>query len=128
MQKAVGMLLSAHTLLPNTHLYISVGLFSKFNLEIKYFGLLGKVSVANTKHVRVFETQEGCEHNVLEVLRPAIISARCRFETAVPGSNHIPVWVSVAEHYMTKLLNFQCIPDISTHLQMQASLNFLSWG
>jgi hypothetical protein len=66
MQKAVGMLLGAHTLPPNTHLCINVELFSKFNLEIKYFALLGKVSVANTKHVLVFETQEGCEHNVLE--------------------------------------------------------------
>lgn len=66
MQKAVGMLLVAHTLPPNTHLFINVELFSKFNLEIKYFGLLGKVLVANTKHVLLFETQEGCEHNVLE--------------------------------------------------------------
>jgi hypothetical protein len=59
---------AAHTLPPSTYIYIyiSVELFSKFNLEIKYFGLLGKVSVANTKHVLVFETQEGCEHNVLE--------------------------------------------------------------
>jgi len=66
MQKAVGMLLGAHTLSTNTHLYINVLLFSKFNLEIKYFGLLVKVSVINTKHVLVFETQEVCEHNVLE--------------------------------------------------------------
>jgi hypothetical protein len=66
MQKALGMLRGAHTLPSNTHLYINVELFSKFNLEIKYFGLLGKVSVANTKHVLVFETQEGREHNVLE--------------------------------------------------------------
>jgi len=91
MQKAVGMLLGAHTLPQNAHLYITVELFSKFNLEIKYFGLLGKVSVTNTKHVLVFETQESCEYNVLGVLRPAIIPARCRLETAVPSSNHIPV-------------------------------------
>jgi hypothetical protein len=65
MQKATGMLLGAYTLPPNTHLYISVELFSKFNLEIKYLGMLGKVLVANTQHVRLFETQEGCEHIVL---------------------------------------------------------------
>lgn len=66
MQKPVGMLLGAQTVPPNTHLYINVELFSNFNLELKYFGLLGKVQVANMKHVLVFVTQESCEHSVLE--------------------------------------------------------------
>jgi hypothetical protein len=59
------MISSSRTFTPNTHLYISVELFSKLNLEIKYLGMLGKVSVASTKHVFVFETQDGCEHIAL---------------------------------------------------------------